>query len=99
MSSTDVMLGRTSLSLRLRLALLVAAVVAIVIAAEGYLEIRMFEADVEHDLSETANATAREVADEIELRSPGQPGTVTDTLHEFRKANPKAASSVFTPPH
>jgi sensor histidine kinase regulating citrate/malate metabolism len=64
---------RAALSLRLRLALLVAIVVAAVIAIEGFLEIRMFQRSVQDDYLQAAAATARAVADELELRSDVDP--------------------------
>lgn len=95
MSSTNAMPGRTTLSLRLRLGLLVAAVVAIVIAAEGYLEIATFERDVEQDIMEDANATARAVAGDIEIGQikigpdASAPDRMVDiALGDYLKVNP-----------
>src|SRR4026207_857757 len=59
---------RGALSLRMRLALLVALSTAIVIGIEAFLEIRVFERAVERDLVETARLTALAVADDFELR-------------------------------
>ena len=65
-----------------------AAVVAAVIAIEGYLEIRVFERGVQDDVLQTASATAQAVADDLELRSPDQAGDVHALLHDFLAATP-----------
>ena len=82
------MTRRTTLSLRLRLALLVAAAVAAVIAIEDYLETRAFEREVQEEFLQAASATAQAVADDIELRSPAQTSEVHALLHEFLGAAP-----------
>jgi signal transduction histidine kinase len=80
---------RGAISLRLRLALLVALSTAIVIGIEAYLEIRVFERAVERDLIETARLTAIGVADDYELRVDPVDGTVLSAdLHEVVRANP-----------
>jgi two-component system NtrC family sensor kinase len=80
---------RAALSLRLRLALLVAIFVAAVIAIEGFLEIRMFQQSVQDDYLQAAAATARAVADELELRSDVDPTSQIHTLlHDFLGATP-----------
>src|SRR5262245_11222131 len=60
---------RIALSLRLRLALLVALSTAVVIGIQSYLEIRVFERAVENDLHDTGRLMALAVADDYELRS------------------------------
>ena len=75
---------RNAISLRVRLALLVALSTAAVIGIEAYLEIRVFERAVERDLIETARLTATAVADDYELRSgpPDRQG-LSANLHEL----------------
>ena len=76
-------------SLRGRLALLVGAVVAAVIAFESYLEIRTFERSVEADRLAAAAAAAQAVADDLELRDGLHETTQTQALlHEFLAATP-----------
>jgi signal transduction histidine kinase len=75
---------RRALSLRVRLALLVALCTAIVIGIEALLEMSVFERAVERDLFETARVTAVAIADDYELR--GQPldtAAVAADLHEL----------------
>src|SRR4029079_6414161 len=75
---------RRSLSLRMRLALLVALSTASVIGIEAFLEIRVFERAVERDLLETARLTALAVADDYELRSdPVDETALSADLHEL----------------
>ena len=75
---------RRSLSLRMRLALLVALSTASVIGIEAFLEIRVFERAVERDLLETARLTALAVADDYELRSdPVDATALSADLHEL----------------
>src|SRR5258705_1245247 len=75
---------RGALSLRMRLALLVALSTAIVIGIEAFLEIRVFERAVERDLLETARLTALAVADDYELRAdPIDAGALSGDLHEL----------------
>ncbi len=89
---------RGPLSLRVRLALLVALSIAVVIGIEAYLEGRVFERAVEYDLFETARLTALAVADDYELRSePVDPAAVVQDLHEFALAAPSLRTlSVIT---
>src|SRR3982751_5548314 len=73
-----------ALSLRLRLALLVALSTFAVIGIEAYLEIRVFEREVERDLLETARLTALAVADDYELRiDPIDRAALAADLHEI----------------
>jgi signal transduction histidine kinase len=72
-----------ALSLRLRLAMLVAVVVTAVIAIEGYLEIRMFERGAQEDALQAASATAQAVADDLELRGPDHTKDIAPLLHDF----------------
>jgi signal transduction histidine kinase len=76
--------------LRVRLALLVALVVAVVVASSSYLELRLFRASIANDLLESAKSTAQSVADDVELRT--DPVTnreaLSETLHEFLEAVP-----------
>ena len=78
-----------ALSLRLRLALLVALSTFAVIGIEAYLEIRVFEREVERDLLETARLTALAVADDYELRiDPIDRAALAADLHEFVLTTP-----------
>jgi two-component system NtrC family sensor kinase len=80
---------RTVLSLRVRLALLVAVVVAAVIAIEGYLEMGVFQRSMETDFLQASAATAQAVADDLELRSPRDgPAEIRPLLEEFIIATP-----------
>jgi two-component system NtrC family sensor kinase len=80
---------RPALSLRVRLALLVALSTAVVIGIEAYLEGRVFERAVERDLFETARLTALAVADDYELRTdPVDALALAEDLHEFALAAP-----------
>ena len=82
-------LWRVPLSLRVRLALLVAIVVAAVIGIEGFLEIRMFERGGQKDLLDAAAATAEAVADELSLRrSPHNAADIHALLRDFLIASP-----------
>jgi two-component system, NtrC family, sensor kinase len=75
---------RVALSLRIRLAILVALCTAIVIGIEAFLEIRVFESAVERDLLETARLMAVAVADDYELRAaPVDTAALTGDLHEL----------------
>ena len=75
---------RRTLSLRMRLALLVALSTAIVIGIEAFLEIRVFERAVERDLLETARLTALAVADDYELRAaPVDAAALSVDLHDL----------------
>jgi signal transduction histidine kinase len=75
---------RGALSLRMRLALLVALSTAVVIGIEAFLEISVFEHAVERDLLETARLTALAVADDYELRAdPVDAAAVAKDLHEL----------------
>jgi two-component system NtrC family sensor kinase len=77
------------MSLRLRLALMVAVVVAAVIAIEGYLEIRTFQQGMRSDFLQAAAATAQAVADDLELRNwPYRQSEVHALLHDFVAATP-----------
>ena len=74
---------RRALSLRLRLALLVALSTAAVIGIEAFLEIGVFERAVEQDLMETARLTALAVADDYELRvEPVDRAALAADLHD-----------------
>src|SRR6476659_2118166 len=75
---------RSALSLRVRLAILVALCTAAVIGIESLLESRVFENAVERDLFETARVMAVTIADDYELRTaPIDPAALTADLHEL----------------
>jgi two-component system, NtrC family, sensor kinase len=65
----SVALSRRAVSLRARLALLVAVLVALVVGIGSFLLLRVFESRVERDLFVRAAVVARAVADDIELRA------------------------------
>lgn len=78
-----------ALTLRARLALLVALAVALIIGVQAVIEINVFERTVEHDLLETARLTALAVADDFELRAePVDYAGVGRMLHEFTATAP-----------
>jgi signal transduction histidine kinase len=81
--------SRLSRSLRVRLVLLVAVVAAAVIAIENYLETRTFQRTAQEDRLLAAAATARAVADDIELRDGfDAPREIQTLLHQFLDATP-----------
>jgi two-component system NtrC family sensor kinase len=85
------MARRTGLSLRARLTLLVAVVVAVVIGIESYLEISVFQSRVQRDILDAASSTAQAIADDLEGR--GGPGRISGPqlhalLHDFIGAGP-----------
>src|SRR6478735_6440229 len=81
------------LSLRTRLSLLVGFIVALVVGAAAFLELRMFTSRMERELIEGARVTARAVADDVELRSRADGDTVeAAVLHEFLEVNPAVSS-------
>jgi two-component system NtrC family sensor kinase len=80
---------RPVLSLRLRLAVLVALSIATVIGIEAFLEIRVFERTVERDLLDTARITALAVADDYELRTdPFDTASLSTDLHDLAASTP-----------
>jgi signal transduction histidine kinase len=77
------------LSLRTRLSLLVGFIVAVVVGAAAFLELRMFSTRMERELIGGARITARAVADDFELRTrAGDPEVESGVLHEFLEVNP-----------
>src|SRR4051812_16413751 len=81
--------GLPALSLRTRLSLLVGFIVALVVGAAAFLELRMFTARMQSELIEGARITARAVADDVELRSKAENDAIeTEVLHEFLEVNP-----------
>lgn len=85
------------MTLRARLLLLVATVVAAVLTTSTYFEVRSFERVLRGELVATAERAARAVA--VDLRSRGvaaDSGDVRDTLNELIEANPALRSlSIF----
>ena len=80
---------RGGLSLRARLAILVALSTAVVIGIEAFLEIRVFERAVERDLLETARVTAMAMADDYELRpEPVDLAALSADLRELVASTP-----------
>ena len=75
------------LSLRARLSLLVALVVAIGIVMATYLQVRVVERTIEQALVSEAESTAQTITDDLRARRV-DPGDITDRLHDFIEANP-----------
>src|SRR6188472_4525440 len=72
------------LSLRLRLLVIVGAIVAAVVSAISFLEVRSFERTIETTLLDAGRQTARAVADDLQSRPADlDPVEVDDTLREF----------------
>jgi signal transduction histidine kinase len=77
------------LSLRTRLSLLVGFIVAVVVGAAAFVELRLFTTTMENELTNTARITARAVADDFELRVQADGDAVeADALHQFLEVNP-----------
>ena len=75
------------LSLRARLSLLVALVVATGIAMATYLQVRVVERTIEQALVSEAESTAQTITDDLRAGLV-DPGDITDRLHDFIEANP-----------
>ena len=83
----------TPLSLRTRLSLLVGFIVALVVGAAAFLELRMFTTRMERELIGGARNTARAVADDFELRSRADDNAIeAEVLHQFLEVNPAVRS-------
>lgn len=78
---------RMGRSLRARLSLLVALVVATGIAIESYLQVRVVERTIEQALVEEARSTAQTITGDLEARRL-DPADIADRLHDFVEANP-----------
>ena len=75
--------------LRVRLALLVTLVVALVVGASSFLQMRVFESEISAGLEDTAIKIAIAVADDVEVRSePLNHGALAESLREFYEAVP-----------
>ncbi len=75
--------------LRVRLALLVTLVVALVVGASSYLQMRVFESEISAGLEDTAIKIAVAVADDVEVRpEPLNHGALAESLREFYEAVP-----------
>jgi len=77
------------LTLRVRLALLVALVVTLVVGVSTYLEMRSFETSLRAELVDTARRTASAVGDDIELQDAAtlaDPDELRAILVQFRDA-------------
>ena len=79
-----------ALTLRVRLGLLVALVVALVVSVSSYLQIQSFEDAVTAELFKTGRNTAEAVAAEIEVQDQDNvnPDDIGMILHNFNDANP-----------
>ncbi len=76
-------------TLRVRLALLVTLVVALVVGASSYLQMRVFESEISAGLEDTAIKIAVAVADDVEVRpEPLNHGALAESLREFYEAVP-----------
>jgi signal transduction histidine kinase len=78
---------RSGLAMRVRLSLLVAVIVALVITALTYLQLRAVERTIEEELTDSARLTAQAIADDLGTRGLN-PIDLDDWLHEFIEANP-----------
>jgi hypothetical protein len=85
-------------TLRGRLLLLVAVVIATVIGGTEYLESRAFERAATQELLQSAQSTALVVADDLEVRRTAlDPAALADRLREFGEAVPAVrAISILT---
>ena len=85
------------LSLRTRLSLLVGFIVAVVVGAAAFLELRMFTARMESELIGGARITARAVADDFELRrgrhAQSRAASCTNSSRSIRPFAPLLSSS------
>jgi len=81
-----------ALSLRVRLLLVIAAIVGAVVTAVAVLEVRSFERTLEQEIEEAARLTARAVADELRSSRAVDPADVRDALHDLAEANPLVRS-------
>src|SRR4051812_12844835 len=76
------------LSLRLRLRLFVATIVALVAILVAAVEVRSFESTIGAELETAARQTARTVADDLKQREGViDPADVRDTLQEIAETN------------
>ena len=75
-------------SLRTRLLLIVAAIVAVVVSTVTVLEVRSFERTSEDALMDAARQTALAVADDLRVHPSVDPAALIDKLHEFAEADP-----------
>jgi hypothetical protein len=91
---------RITRSLRARLLVLVALVVAVVIGIEAYIQTNLFARNLERDLLEMGRHTAQSVADDIEVRmNPSDTAALSAQLHDLIEASPAIRSiSVVTAP-
>jgi two-component system NtrC family sensor kinase len=80
------------LSLRVRLLLVIAAIVGAVVTAVAVLEVRSFERTLEQEIEDAARLTARAVADELRSSRSTDPADIRDALHDLAEANPLVRS-------
>jgi signal transduction histidine kinase len=79
----------TAVSLRARLSLFVALIVAGVVASVAYLETRAYEAELDRDLVDAARIAAQSAADTLVGHSePFDAREVRDMLHDLVEADP-----------
>ncbi len=91
---------RITRSLRARFLVLVALVVAAVIGIEAYIQTNLFARNLERDLLDMGQLTARSVADDIQVRmDPGDAAALSAQLHDLIEASPAIRSiAVVTSP-
>lgn len=78
-----------SRSLRVRLAIILAAAIGTVVGVTTYLETRRFEGTVEAELNKVGGLTAMAVADDLELlEGPLEPQELSRHLHGFIDSHP-----------
>jgi two-component system NtrC family sensor kinase len=76
-----------ALSLRVRLLLVIAAIVGAVVTAVAVLEVRSFERTLDQEIEDAARLTARAVADELRSSRTVDPSDIRDALHDLAEAN------------
>jgi two-component system, NtrC family, sensor kinase len=81
--------ARLSVSLHVRLPLLVALVLTVLVGASAYLELHLFQTTLTSDLVEIAEGTGQAVSDDIEVGDdPTKREDLAESLREFTYANP-----------
>lgn len=85
-----------ALSLRARLAILVAVVVTSVVGVGSYLQLRVFERQIEQDLRQAAHLAAQGIADEIEVQGTlPTPSHLSAQLQQYVDLSPVQSATVL----
>ena len=86
----------SALSLRARLAMLVAVVVASVVGSGFYIQLRVFERQVEQDLRQAAHLAAQGIADDIEVQGTlPTPAHLNAQLQQYVDLSPVQSATVL----